>query len=380
MSRSDALELAREFTRREIAPHMDQWEADGQLPRELHLRAAEVGLLGVGVDDAAGGSGGTLVDVCEMTEGVLIGGGSGGVIAGLFTHGIALPHVIDEMQRRANAGDPAGSAALQAEVIDPVLAGRSIIALAVTEPDGGSDVARLRTRARRVDGGWSISGSKTYITSGMRADVMVVAVRTGGEGAAGLSLAVVDGAAEGIRRTPLAKMGWHCSDTAELSFDAVFVPDGHMIDDAFGSLARHFAVERLSLAATAYATAQRALDLTVEWVRQRETFGRPLASRQVVRHALVDMHRAIDAARTYSLDVAQRHARGEDITLKALLAKQTAVEACAEVVDKAVQFHGGMGYMRGVEVERHYRDARILGIGGGATEVMADLAARLLGY
>ena len=138
--------------------------------------------------------------------------------------------------------------------------------------------------------------------------------------------------------------------------------------------------ERISIAATAYSTAQRALDLTVAWARQRETFGRPLISRQVVRHSLVEMHRRIAVARAYTREVAARHAAGESVVLEAALAKATAVEACDHVVDQAVQIHGGMGYMRESEVERHYRDARVLGIGGGATEVMTDLAARLLGY
>ena len=177
-------------------------------------------------------------------------------------------------------------------------------------------------------------------------------------------------------------MGWWCSDTAELSFDAVPVSDADALGVGLGfaSLARHFVSERISIAATAYSTAQRALDLTVAWARQRETFGRPLISRQVVRHTLVEMARQVDVARTYTRQVAIRYAAGDDVVLEAVQAKKTAVAACDYVVDHAVQIHGGMGYMRECEVERHYRDARVLGIGGGATEVMDDLAARLLGY
>ncbi len=177
-------------------------------------------------------------------------------------------------------------------------------------------------------------------------------------------------------------MGWHCSDTAELSFAGVRVPQADLLgaEQGFASLARHFAVERLNIAVMGYATAQRCLDLTLEWVRERETFGRPLASRQVVRHTLVEMHRRTDVARRYARDVAVRLAAGEQVTLEAVLAKQTGVEAAEYVADRAVQLHGGMGYMRECEVERHYRDVRILGIGGGATEVMTDLAARLMGW
>lgn len=376
-------DLVTEFTRREIAPHLTAWELEGCLPLELHARAAESGILGIGFPEDVGGSGGDLVDVVVMTEALLEAGGSGGVVAGLFSHGIALPHVVDEIHRRRDRGDHAGAEHLEAGVVRPVLAGERIAALAVTEPDGGSDVARLRTRAvRRDDTSWSVTGAKTYITSGVRADTVVAAVRTGADGAAGITLMCLDPTAPGYAPPrPLEKMGWHCSDTAELSFGDVPVRDADVlgVDQGFASLARHFVSERISIAVTAYATAQRALDLTVAWARQRETFGRPLIDRQVVRHTLVDMHRRTDVARRYARDIAWRHSRGESVVIEAALAKQTAVEACDFVVDRAVQVHGGMGYMRESEIERHYRDARILGIGGGATEVMVDLVARLLG-
>ena len=377
--------LVADFTAREIAPHLPTWEREGRLPRELHRQAAEAGILGIGFPEEVGGSGGDLIDVVVMTEALLEAGGSGGVISGLFSHGIALPHVVDEAARRRERGDAAGADDLVARVIAPVLRGEAIASLAVTEPDGGSDVARLRTRATHIDGGWEVSGAKLYITSGVRADVVVAAVRTGAteEGAAGISLVLLDPRAEGYAAPrALDKMGWWCSDTAELSFDGVRVAESDVLGEGLGfaSLARHFVSERISIAVTAYATAQRALDLTVAWARQRETFGRPLVSRQVVRHTLVEMARQVDVARVYTRDVARRYAEGEDVILPAVQAKKTAVEACEYVVDRAVQFHGGMGYMRESEVERHYRDARVLGIGGGATEVMDDLAARLLGY
>lgn len=377
--------LVTEFTRREISPHLPAWEREGRLPRELHRQAADAGILGIGFPEEVGGSGGDLADVVVMTEALLEAGGSGGVIAGLFSHGIALPHVIDEVTRRRDRGDAPGADALIERVIAPVLRGEAIVSLAVTEPDGGSDVAHLRTRATKVEGGWEVTGSKTYITSGVRADVVVAAVRTGTpqEGAAGISLVLLDPRSRGYAAPrALEKMGWLCSDTAELFFDSVPVAEADVLGVGLGfaSLARHFVSERISIAVTAYSTAQRALDLTVAWARQRETFGRPLVSRQVVRHTLVEMVRQVDVARVYTRDVARRYAAGEDVVLAAVQAKKTAVEACDHVVDRAVQLHGGMGYMRESEVERHYRDARVLGIGGGATEVMDDLAARLLGY
>lgn len=377
--------LVTDFTQREIAPHLPAWEAAGELPRDLHRRAAAAGILGIGFPEEVGGSGGDLIDVVVMTEALLEAGGSGGVIAGLFSHGIAMPHVVDEVQRRRERGDESSADHLAEQVIAPVLRGEAIASLAVTEPDGGSDVARLRTRATRTADGWQVTGAKTYITSGVRADVVVAAVRTGTpeDGASGISLMLLDPSADGYAEPrPLAKMGWWCSDTAELAFDGVAVRDDAVLGEGagFASLARHFVSERISIAATAYSTAQRALDLTVDWARKRETFGRPLIARQVVRHDLVEMARRIDVARVYTRDVARRYASGEEAILAAVQAKKTAVDACDWVVDRAVQLHGGMGYMRESEVERHYRDARVLGIGGGATEVMDDLAARLLGY
>ena len=383
--RQDLRALVTDFTQREIVPHLTTWELQGELPRSLHHQAAAAGILGIGFPEDVGGSGGDLMDVVVMTEALLEAGGSGGVIAGLFSHGIALPHVMDEADRRRDQGDARGADDLIERIVAPTLRGDAVASLAVTEPDGGSDVAHLRTRATRVDGGWEVTGTKTYITSGVRADHVVAAVRTGTveEGAAGISLVLLDPGARGYA-TPraLQKMGWWCSDTAELSFDAVQVSDADVLGVGLGfaSLARHFVSERISIAATAYSTAQRALDLTVAWTRQRETFGRPLISRQVVRHTLVEMARQVDVARTYTREVASRYAAGEDVILEAVQAKKTAVAACDYVVDHAVQIHGGMGYMRECEVERHYRDARVLGIGGGATEVMDDLAARLLGY
>ena len=373
------------FTEEHIVPNLPTWEADGHLPRELHRRAAELGLLGLGFQEAIGGSGGDELDVVVMTEAMLEAGASGGLLSALFTHGISLPHVIDEAKRRRDAGDVAGANHLQEAIIAPVLRGEMILALAVTEPDGGSDVGNLTTRAtEQSDGTWLVNGAKTYITSGVRADRVVTAVRTGpGEGAAGLTLMLLDPSAEGY--TPpkaLAKMGWWCSDTAELAFQDVRVQsrDVFAIGGGFASLAQHFITERLNMAVMGYATAQRCLDLTVDWAKNRRTFGRPLISRQVIRHTLVEMHRRTDVARQYARHVALQHTMQQATAIDAAFAKQTGVEACAYVTNEAVQIHGGMGYMRESEVERHYRDARILGIGGGATEVMTDLSARLLGW
>lgn len=368
-------ESARSFVRKEITPRLQEWEDTGEVPLELHRAAAKHGFLGLGVPEDKGGSGGTFIDALALTEAMAEAGASSGLLAALFTSGIALPHIV-----------AAGSDDLVDRYVRPTLAGETIGALAVTEPGGGSDVANIRTSAVRDEStdDWIVNGAKTFITSGVRADFVTTAVRTGEPGWQGISLLVVDKGTPGFDVTrSLAKMGWHCSDTAELSFTDVRVPAGNLVgaeNGGFGLIAEQFVTERLALAVHGYGVAQRALDLTVEHTKQRATFGKPLAARQVVQHKLVEMHRRVDVARTYTREVARRFVAGENPLAEALQAKAFAVEACSFVVDGAVQLHGGTGYMHGTEVERAYRDARILGIGGGATEVLNDLTARLLGF
>ncbi|HEY7591845.1 MAG TPA: acyl-CoA dehydrogenase family protein [Actinophytocola sp.] len=366
-------ETTRRFVAKEILPHLDEWERAGELPRELHRKAGELGLLGVAFPESAGGGGGNVIDAMTVTEEIHYAGGSGGIVAGLFTSGIALPHI-------AHAGD-----AEQIERwVKPTLAGELIGSLAVTEPDGGSDVANVRTTAKRDGDHYIVNGAKTFITSGARADFVTTVVRTGDAGAHGLSLLVVEKGTPGFTVSrKLDKMGWLCSDTAELSYVDAPVPAANLVGGegtGFAQVATHFVTERLALAVQAYATAQRALDVTVEWCRLRETFGRPLISRQVVQHKLTEMARRVDVARSYAHQVAIRHSEGEAMVAEACFAKNTAVEAGEWVVNEAVQLHGGLGYMRESEVERHYRDIRILGIGGGTTEILTGLAAKLLGY
>ncbi len=373
---NDLFQLGAEFARREVFPDLQVWEDNQEIPREVHKAAAKQGLLGIGFPEAAGGEGGGLADTVAVTEGMMSEGASSGLLAGLFTHGIALPHIAHH-----------GSPHLIDTYVKPTLAGEKIGSLAITEPDGGSDVSHLRTTAVRDGDEFVVNGAKTFITSGVRADFVTTAVRTGGPGAGGISLVVIDKDTPGFTVSrKLAKMGWHCSDTAELAFEDVRVPAANLVGDehaGFIYIAEAFVTERIALAVQGYGTAARCLALTADFCRQRETFGAPLIKRQVVRHKLVEMHRQVEVAKAYTHAVVARYDREgstQATIAEAALAKQTAVEACTWVVDQAVQLHGGTGYMHGTEVERHYRDARILPIGGGATEVMTDLAAKLLGY
>ncbi|MCT2280866.1 acyl-CoA dehydrogenase family protein [Micromonospora chalcea] len=365
-------ELTRSFVTREVLPHLSDWERAGELPRSLHESAAKIGLLGIGFPESVGGSGGDLLDSMVVTEEIIRSGGSSGLIAALFTHGIALPHIV-----------AAQDEALIEQYVRPALAGTMIGALAITEPDGGSDVAGIRTCAVRDGDHYVVNGAKTYITSGVRADFVTTAVCTDFPGSGSLSLLVIDKGTPGFtvgRR--LEKLGWHCSDTAELSFADVRVPVSNRVgpeDTGFLAIMQQFANERISLATQAYATAQRCVDLAVRWSRDRQAFGRPLVARQVVRHRLAEMHSRTEAARAYVHEVAERVAAGQPVVTEVAIAKNVAVSACDFVVDAALQLHGGFGYMRDAEVERHYRDARLLGIGGGATEIMNEIIAKGMG-
>ena len=372
--RQQLRKTVRAFAEREILPHIDEWERIGQLPRELSLRAGEAGLLGVGFPEEVGGDGGDAADTAVICEELHEAGTPGGVFASLFTVGIAVPHMIASGDQR-----------LIDSFVRPTLCGELIGSLAITEPGGGSDVGHLRTTAVRDGDHYVVNGSKTYITSAVRGDYVVTAVRTGGPGAAGVSLLVIEKGTPGFEVSRrLEKMGWRSSDTAELSFVDARVPAENVVgaeNSGFTQIALAFVAERIGLAVQAYSSAQRCLDITVQWCRDRQTFGRPLISRQTVQNTLTEMARRTDVARVYSRNVVERQLAGEaNLITAACFAKNTAVEAGEWVATQAVQLFGGMGYMAESEIERQYRDMRILGIGGGTTEILTGLAAKSLGY
>jgi acyl-CoA dehydrogenase len=363
----------RAFVEREIAPHIDAWDEAGSFPRTLYRRASALGLLQLGYPEHLGGT------PCEMAYRLIAGeeiarAGSGGLLASLFSHNIGLPPIAAH-----------GSPALQQRIVPPVLAGEQIAALAITEPSGGSDVARIRTRARLDGDEWVIDGEKTFITSGLRADWITLAVRTGGPGAAGVSLIAVPGDSPGLTRTELRKMGWWCSDTASLHFDGVRVPADHLIGEehsGFRMIMANFNGERLLLAAGACAFAQVCLDEALAWARQRQTFGATLVQHQVIRHKLMDMRMHIQATRALLADVTARFEVGPEnpeTVADLCLLKNQATQTMQHCADAAVQILGGMGYVRGTKSERIYREVKVMMIGGGTDEIMKELAARQLG-
>ena len=361
-------ESARRWVERHVAPHAAAWEEGEGFPDALFGEAGEAGLTAVGYPEAAGGDGGDIFHRLVVSE-ALIRGGSVGVAVGLGSHVIALPPILS-----------AGTPEQIARFATPVIRGEKIACLAITEPGAGSDVARIACRARRDGDCYVLDGTKMFITSGSRADVVTLAARTGEPGYSGLSLFAVEKGTPGFRvGRPLKKMGWWASDTAELIFEGCRVPAENLIGEencGFMAIMANFATERLFLAATCVAIARLALEASQRYVGEREAFGRPLWGFQVTRHRLAAMATREAEARAFTSVVAARHLRGDDITTEVAMAKNAAVSACSFVTDGAVQLHGGMGYMRESLVERLYRDARLFPIGGGTTEIMNEIIAR----
>jgi acyl-CoA dehydrogenase len=358
------------FAQREILPHVEAWEEAESFPRELHGKAGAAGILGAELPEAYGGGGGDLLHALVCTE-ALLAGGSAGVVAGLGTLGIALPPVLslgtEEQKRR---------------FIPPAVRGDKVAALAVTEPGAGSDVAGLRLRARRDGERYVLSGSKTFITSGARADLLVTLARTSDDPHRGLTFFVVERGMEGFSvGRELKKTGWRASDTAELFYEDVAVPAANRLGEegsGFTAVMQNFQAERMALAAFGHASAEIALVEAMAYAKERRAFGKPLTGFQLTRHKLAEMATKVTVAKTFNYVLAHRIAGGAYLPGEVSMAKNFSAAVAEEVCREAVQIFGGMGYMRETLVERLARDARILAIGGGTTEIMNEVISKLL--
>ncbi|MCU0088581.1 acyl-CoA dehydrogenase family protein [Pseudomonas koreensis] len=362
----------RRFVEREILPDIDAWEEAESFPRELYLKAGAAGILGIGYPEALGGSheGDLFAKIAASEE--LMRCGSGGLVAGLGSLDIGLPPIVK--WARPEVRD---------RVVPQVLSGEKISALAVTEPGGGSDVANLQTRAVRDGDHYRVSGSKTFITSGVRADYYTVAVRTGAPGFGGISLLLIEKGTPGFTvGRQLKKMGWWASDTAELFFDDCRVPVGNLIgaeNMGFACIMGNFQSERLALALMANMTAQLALEESLKWAREREAFGKPIGKFQVIKHRLAEMATALEVSREFTYRQAAKMAAGQSVIKEISMAKNFATDTSDRITNEAVQILGGLGYMRESLVERLYRDNRILSIGGGTREVMNEIISKQMG-
>ncbi|WP_027613262.1 acyl-CoA dehydrogenase family protein [Pseudomonas sp. URIL14HWK12:I6] len=362
----------RRFVEREVLPDIDAWEEAESFPRELYQKAGAAGILGIGYPEALGGSheGDVFAKVAASEE--LMRCGSGGLVAGLGSLDIGLPPIVK--WARPEVRD---------RVVPPVLSGEKISALAITEPGGGSDVANLQTRAVRDGEFYRVSGSKTFITSGVRADFYTVAVRTGAPGFGGISLLLIEKGTPGFTvGRQLKKMGWWASDTAELFFDDCRVPVGNLIgaeNMGFACIMGNFQSERLALALMANMTSQLALEEALKWAREREAFGKPIGKFQVIKHRLAEMATALEVSREFTYRQAAKMAAGQSVIKEISMAKNVATDTSDRITSEAVQILGGLGFMRESLVERLYRDNRILSIGGGTREVMNEIISKQMG-
>ena len=358
------------FVAKEITPHVNEWDEAEEFPRELYAKAAAVGVLGAGFPEEYGGIG-TDAFLRIIIHQALARAGSGGVSAGVISSYISMPVVLHQ-----------GSEWMRQEVLPKVLAGEQISALAITEPGGGSDVAGLTTTAVNRGDHYVINGSKTFITSGMRADWFTLAARTGGPGRSGLSVFLVPGDAPGLSRTPLKKMGWWASDTATLYFDDCVVPARNLIggeNEGWGYIMGNFNYERIDLVAQSLAFSQLCIDESIAYAKDRYTFGKPLISNQAIRHKIVDMSRKVNSCQAWMELLAYRLNAGENPAGEIAQCKVEATTTFEYCAREAVQIFGGAGYLRGATVERLYREVRVQAIGGGSEEVMRDLAAKQMG-
>ena len=361
----------RRFVAAELRPHASAWEDARWFPDEVFARMAQLGFLGLKYPEAYGGQGGDHLHDAVLVE-ELARCGSGGLAAGIGAHvGIATPPVWKF-----------GTEDQKERYLAPAIAGEKIAALAITEPGAGSDVAALRTRAQRVDGGWMVNGEKTYITNGVRAHFLVTAVQTRQQGGHhGISFLIVD-RQEGVTSAKLEKLGWHASDTATVAFDDVFVPEENLLGaehEGFKLIMANFQWERLIMALGAVAGMQGAVDRTLAFARERKAFGRPLTGHQAIRHKLVDLATTVHTCRCVTHDALQRFHAGEEPVREVTMAKLVTQRAAFDVMDACLQIHGGAGYMREYEIERMARDARLGPIGGGTDEVMREILGKALG-
>lgn len=360
----------REFIKKEVLPFIDEWEEAGGFPREIYRKAADMDILGIGFPEEYGGIPADVFYRVAVTE-ELMRSGSGGFCAGLGSLNIAIPPILS-----------LGSEAQKQRFVPPVLAGEKVVALAITEPGGGSDVASLRTTAVRDGDHYVVNGSKTFITSATVADYVTCAVRTGEEGARGISLIVVEAGSPGYSVSEkLKKTGWWASDTAEIYFDDCRVPADNLLGEenmGFAGIMANFESERLALAIMANMTARLALEEALKYAKARKAFGKTLSGFQVTRHKLVDMATAVEVSTEFTYRVAAKMGAGINQFKEVAMAKNFACSVSDQVTYDAVQIFGGHGYMRENLVERLYRDNRILSIGGGTTEIMKEIVSKMI--
>jgi acyl-CoA dehydrogenase len=363
-------ESVRRFVRDKLAPHANEWEEARWFPNDVFGWLAEQGYIGLKFPSEYGGDGDPIADAVFCEE--LAWCGSGGLAAGIGAHGgIALPPIWKF-----------GTDGQKQRYLVPGIRGEKIAALAITEPDAGSDVASIRTRAAKVDGGYVVNGAKMFITGGCRADVLVTAVKTTDQGGHhGISFLIVE-RGPGVESSALHKMGWHASDTAHITFEDVFVPDENLLgaeNQGFYLIMANFQWERLLMALGSVGGMQVAFEKTLKYALERKAFGREIGHFQAIRHKLAEIALTIEAGRDVTYAALRRYVAGEDAVREVTIAKLATQRAAFDVMDACLQIHGGNGYMVEYDIERAARDARLGPIGGGTDEIMKEILGRSFG-
>ena len=364
-----------QYLEKEVMPHVEEWEREELFPREVFKRCGELGFLGAHYPEDVGGSGGDWWYAAAWGETLVRSRCAGLAMALMVQTDMATP-IIGELGTREQKD----------EFLAPALRGEKIAALGVSEPGAGSDVASIRTTARRVDGDYVINGSKCWITNGTRADFITLAVRTGPEGSGfgGISLVTFPTDVKGFKVTrKIKKIGNHASDTAELSFEDCRIPARYLLGEenhGFYYIMMNFQGERLIAAVSSVAGAQLCLDETIQYTQDRSAFGRPILKFQVWRHTFAELATQIEAARWLSYRAVDLYNRKEEAVKEITMAKLFAGELAIKVADRCLQAHGGYGYAEEFPIARYYRDVRLITIGGGTSEVMKEIISKRLGW
>jgi len=361
----------RQFVEKEVTPYAEEWEKNKRIPRAIWNRMGDLGFFGINYPEKYGGTGADFFYSVVLLE-ELPRSTMGGFAAAVSVHAYMAAEYIYRF----------GSEALKQNYLIPTITGKKIGALAITEPNTGSDVAAIRTRAVRQGDYYVISGSKTFITNGVFGDFVLVATKTDAEaGAGGISLILVDRDTPGFSARQLHKMGWHCSDTGELTFEDVRVPVTNRIGEenrAFYYIMECFQLERLVSAIGSISGAFLGLESTLSYIKERQAFNRPLAKFQAIRHTLADLQTELEAARQLTYYTAWLHSQGETAVHFSSMAKLLTSELAKKTADVCLQFYGGYGYMDEYLISRMYRDARVGTIVGGTSEIMREIIARIM--
>lgn len=364
-------ESLKDFLKKEVVPHIDKWEETGTIERFIWEKFGEMGFFGLAIPEADGGLELDLFYTVILLE-ELQKINSGGFAAAIWAHAyLAMTH----LNKRADTR-------IRKEYLEPSVAGEKIGCLAVSEPFGGSDVAGMRTTAIKKGDTYVLNGSKTFITNGVYADYMIVAAKTDASlGNKGISIFVVDRNNEGVSANKLNKLGWRASDTAELAFDNVIVPAANLMGEegeGFSYIMEAFALERLVMGVNAHARADFALEYALQYMSERETFGKTINQYQALRHRIADLYADMDMCRTYNYSVVYRMNKGEYVVKEATISKLRSTKMADEVAYECLQFLGGYGYIEDYPMARLLRDSRLGPIGGGTSEILREIIAKMV--